>query len=575
MRRFALPVVLLAALGSTPAGAVDLSGRLGLLYDRAETWTPTTHALTPRLQLDGSAQASGPVVDLGSWRGALGYQRLRRTSPGSEDSTNALTYSGQLSLLDARTAPVSLSLSADRVATDSAVATGDVRITGTRLDSSYGGQLNLNSRVLPSLSVGGWLRDSTSDGFATARTTEATKLLDVAAAHSPGPYDVRLAYQGRWNAGSVDILDYTSQTLDLNASAQLGGGTDAFLTGRYHLRLPEILAGTNPRFEQNHMVAGVRLLTPSDRGRAQYAYDHLFFTSLLTGERERIRQSLSASREIVHSATWETVWPANLTLNQERANGLEDSAYGASTGPLLRWRGRAPNRELLAEAGPVLGVLKPTDASSRLGTGAHWRGYAAWTRMFRYSLAYNGDYGRNLDATRGWSLSQAVTGDVEGPLWAGRGSTALTVSATRMNADFFGANAARDVVLTSSLAWRRLSLRLDAGLRDGTSSAVGGVSGDALFIPSAFDSHSQFAALSATALLAPRLSATARTRYARISGPELPDQEEASLLGALQYAFGEVQLALEERYTAGGPSSFDRRINEVFVRVSRTFDARF
>lgn len=578
MRTFA-PAVLLLLAAPGPASAVDLSGRFGLLYDRLETTAPFARGTQDRLNLDGALQGSGALVEpeLGSWRGGVGYQRLRRTfsEKAADESASILTYSANLSLLDAVTAPASLSVSADRNVTDSTVPNGNVTITGTQTTSAYGAEMRLSPRSAPALSVGAWLRESETNGFAVAPTSETAKLLRVRAHHGTAPYDLGVTYEGRWNEGDVAIRDYTAHGVDVNTSANLGAGVDGFLTGRYYLRTPETVASNNPEFETNQVVTGVRMRGPNARTRVQYAYSHQFFSSPLTGELERLQQTASGWREISHSPSWESSWALDATINQDRRDGSEASAYGASFGPLARWFGRRPQRTVMLEAGPTIGVLKPADGGERLGSGGHARGRVEWARAVRTSLDYTGDYARNLRGMRGWSLHQAVTGGAEGTLASARSHASLTISTSRQHDAVFALDtASRDLLFRGSLAWRRLSILLEGGLRDGVTPAVG-VHGDGLFIPSAFDSHTQSAGISSTYFLTRSLSISGRGRYARLSGPEVATQEERSLHGIVEYALGQLQLSVEDRYTEGGSRGRGVQVNEVLVRLSRSFGARF
>jgi hypothetical protein len=57
-------------------------------------------------------------------------------------------------------------------------------------------------------------------------------------------------------------------------------------------------------------------------------------------------------------------------------------------------------------------------------------------------------------------------------------------------------------------------------------------------------------------------------------GPDVPKEREAAAEGMLTYAVGQLQLAIEDRYTVGGREGFVRRVNYLGVRLSRTFGGR-
>ena len=573
MRPLATAAGLALALSAAPAGAVDMTGRLGLYYDQLSLAQPTGSGTYPRLSLDGNVLALGSLSEYGSWRGGVGYEALRRTFSDASTADNGWTFTGGLTLLDDR-APVSVSLSADRVAVDSSQTSGDTRITGTRVDEVYGGQVNVHGGQAMSLAVGGWLMDHATDGFATPQTIERSRVIEVGAQHGPGPYDVRLDYQGRWNSGTNDFLDYDQQQLNLNATARLGDAADVFASGYSYLRRPTTLSATNPDYDSNYLLAGIRTRSESTRGLYTYSYTHQVFSSPATGDRERLLQNVSGLYEIHHSSSFETAWTVAGALGQERDRGLQDETYGGSLAPLARWLSRTDAQDLIGEVGPVLGVLKPMGGTAEPGYGAHWGGHAVWRGGSRIGLDYTGDWGRNLNATQGWILTQSATGDLLRQIHTARAHLALVVATSRVSGSFLGDAATRDVHLTANLDWRRAGLLVDTGLRDATSPAVTGTMGDGLFVPAAFDSHTQYVTVGGSFAFTPRVVARASANWTRLSGPELAPQQEYLLTGVLEYRLGQLTLALQENYSAGGPG-FDRRINEIMVRASRSFDTRY
>ncbi len=571
--------ILAAALSPAGAAAVDVTGRIGLLYERTESWMADQYTLLPRLRFDGSLAASGAVIEprYGTWRGDVRYEHLDQTYSQSDEDSDIVGYSALVSLFERPGTVLGLTAGAFRGVADSASSTGGARLTGRTLDEAYQARIRVG-RAAPVLTVGGSLRDSRNEGFARPDTTETTRMLDVGTQHGPGPYDLKLDYQGRWNEGSFEILNYASHGVNLHASSRVSSTADAYVTGRYFLRVPTALTSSNPRFEENAVTAGVRSTAGRARSTAQYSYGHLFFSAPGGEERERIRQTASAWSEIALTPAWAISPTADVTLTQDRIGVAEDSAWGASAGALVRWRRNDGRRDLWIEGGPRVGVVAPVDEDAELGGGGRLRTRASWiVGRGQLGADYSVDYERNLQATRGWGLRQVAQADASAFLAAGlRGRLGVSVSATRRHEDFLGDRASRDLLVAGSLDWRRLHLQLDAGLRDDVSPAIGtSLSGDGLLIPAEFDTHSRHAALSASTVVLRTVSLLVRGRFGQVSGPELPSEEEASLEGIVGYAVGQFQLSLEDRYTMAGRAGLDRRVNQFMVRLSRTFGRRF
>lgn len=295
--------------------------------------------------------------------------------------------------------------------------------------------------------------------------------------------------------------------------------------------------------------------------------------------RDAIGQGISAVGERILSPEWRGQASVELSLNQARLGLQEERSAGQTVGLMGRWSRTAAlgASEWAAELGPLFGLLEPAGGGTDFGYGLHGRG--RWGRQTigqRLGAEYAIEFADNLHGTPGWTLTQHVTGEAERELDRDtRVRASLTVAAARAHVDLFGSNATRDVLFTGTISRRRGQVGIEAGLRDGASSAVQMGGGDGLFIPAPFQSHSRYVGLNGGLGLTSHLNAFARVRYASLSAPEVPDQREASATGGFGYAYGQFLFTLEDRYIAGGTSNLDNRSNVIMIVASRALGARF
>lgn len=572
--------IALAASLPAPAAALDYSGLLSGWYDRYDTKTPGAGSTSsPMLQLDGNLSASDYVSapEVFHWDAGLGYQRVRRSYLAGSNLSSVLAYNLGGGLYDSPNSKLRLTGQASRYVLDSSSSSAATpQTTGTTTDNSYGLRLSLQDGIRPNVWLGGSYRDSENSGFSRATVTETTSQLNAGISQGSGALNYVVDYSGRWNDGSLDALDYRFHNVSLNATTTVADKVDAYANGHYLLRIPDTVAATNPRSESNYVALGTRFTSPDTLGRGQYTYNHQLLSAPGMEPRERIQQSIQGRLDRTHAPGWTGIYTTELSTTQDRLGGSEATAAGESVSGLLRRQMAASDErpELLIEAGPTLGLLEPAGGDVLFGYGAEARARATWFLLTsRLAADYRIAYRHNLNAVRGGSLEQALSGEFETRFTRElRSRTTLVASSGRQDIQIFGTSINRTATLTSTLDWRRHELGAELGIQDGLSGELGKtVVSDGLFLPASFDTRSRYARLFGSASITPHLRISAYTRYAALSGPEAPNQRQADLSGIISYGLGLFQLSVEDRYTAAGASNFGNRVNEFIVRISRTF----
>lgn len=569
----ALLAAAVAALAPRGAAAFDYAGQLGIGYDRTESWmgTPAQYSLVPRLQLNGDLAARGSVFDPGvvDWDGRVGYNDIRSTYGSASDKTTALTYGAHVGVLQTRSSRATLTADAFRSVTDYSRDAEAVRTTGTSVANGYGASALAAPPGLPSLTSRFTYRDVLNSGLGRPDTTELTRRLELGSRFGQPGLDTELNYALQWDEGSLVPSNYTSQEVSASATANPAQNLTAHLTANHYERLPTALGSLNPRYQNTGFDGYLTWQESASRVVGQYRYNHASATDPSLVLREQAANSLTTSYARRTSTEWEWVASASGSYSDNRVGPSQSYAAGQSVGLGANWVRRA----LGASFGGQLGALEPETGATQLAFGANASGRAAWNLPHQVlSASYTVNYATNLDARPGWSTSQTATATLSAnPAPFLSWSASVQASGARGGGGPFGATAQRSVLATGEVRYRRTATRLDLGATDAATGALSNPFSDGLFIPSGYNTRSRFAGLTMSVPLAVRLSLTGFTKYTILSGPGTPDQREALLGGSLRYALGYWTFSLDERYTVGGTTAFDRRINELFVRLSRSF----
>jgi hypothetical protein len=584
MRTHISAAVFAAAIGSIPltAVALDYYGVAGLAYDRLEGWqVGGEHAISPRLQLDGNMFAQGFVYSPSvlRWNGRLGYSSVRQTYLDTDDTMDGLNYQLALNLLDTPRSRGSLNASAGRSTVEHATEpAGGTRATGTTQQDYYQVGSTLRLPSWPGLNIGASRTDSTNSGFGRPDVKETTDQLNAFFSQGTGAYSVNASYEGRWNEGTLAPTNYVLHSVGVTGDAAMGDRVSVVLTDSYRQRIASTTDALNPTTEDNAFIASVRWRdhTNEKRGWCHYSYGHSLLEAPDLATRERFTHNLTATDARRYSRAWNGTTTLDLAFTRSRLGDVDEIGAGQTILATAEWQGRVGESYLLIEVGPKVGALEPEGGPVKMGYGAFGRTRWAIERPFsRYSIEYQIDTEANLHGLDGWSLRQSAQGEAATVLLSGlRARAHATGTGARQHLKLLGDFMSRQVVLGASLGWKRYGTGLEVGASDGPSlSLQDSFKGDGLFYPADFTTTSRYASLTATAAFS-RVTASAFTRYTRVSGAGVLMQQEASVAGVLTYRLGRFRLSLEERYTAGGARSFDNRSNLVLVRLSRVFGGR-
>ncbi|HEX9398995.1 MAG TPA: hypothetical protein VF912_02700 [Anaeromyxobacter sp.] len=577
--RIRLTTVLLAAslgLGAPAAtGALEYSGRLGMAYERSETWSGPEYSLVPRLRLAGSLEAQewwiGPgVID---WTGRIGYDETRTQYATANEKYNGLTYGSMLGFLNNSSSLAKLRLTASRSRSDYSLDSDAIRTTGSAVSDAYSVSGGVGVPGLPGLRSQFAYGDTLSAGLGRPETRTTTKDFALGMQSGQAGLDTNVDYRLQWGSGTLDPVNYTLQRVGLTSVLKPSEHVFAGISGSYFLRDPSVLGPSNPRLEHTIVNAVVGWSEQSSsRAWGQYTYQHATTTNTSLQVQEHMADTVSANFSQRTSPEWEWVESAAVSFGWNRAAAAQSSSGTSQTlGLTANWNKPAGGASLGVRAGGFEGE----GASPAFAYGANASGHASWQRPTRtFGLSYAATYEANVDAAPGWSTTQSVSADVRGGALGSVAWAASVLGSGSRSGGPLGASAQRSLSVQSSFTHERGTLLLAAGVSDAVTGSLSNPISDGLFIPAGFNTHSRYASASASVPIREQLSARASAKFAILSGPGTPDQREALLGAGLYYGIGYWTLTLDESYTTGGTSSFDHRVNLLFVRLSRSFGGR-
>ncbi len=580
MRSFARVgvAVALAALGvlaPAAAAAFDYTGRLGLGYDRIERFEPQ-YALVPRLRLDGFLEARGYVVDRGvvDWAGRVGYEDFSARYGDATNHTNALSYGFNLGLLQTPSARARLAGYASRSVADFSTEAAAVKSTGTSTTQAYGVNGDVVVPGVAPVSAGYSYRDTRNTGFGRESTWESWKTLDLGTQFGQPNLNSLVKYQMMWVDGSLPVSNFTSQQVSLSSAMTPADGIQGGLDASYLVREPNSLSGTNPRYESTNVNGSLGWgdSYAEASGTVRYQYIRSLATEPSLASREMAAHGLSATYIRRVAPEWRLMGSISGTISDRREGDLRASDLSQSVGLTAEYS--RPTMGL--SFGGRVGVVEPDVGDTALGYGASLGLYKSWQLPRQaFALNYTGSYTQNLGALGGWAASQSLYGDASGAFnsalsWNAR----LSLNAARSGGGTFGSNSTRAIVGYANLLYWRATFGLEAGTADALSGAVVNPVADALFIPAGFNTHSRYAAATASVPITDALSFWFLAKYTILSGPSTPDQRERLLNPSLRYVVGAWAFSIDDLYTQGGSIAFDHRVNELYVRASRTFGGR-
>jgi hypothetical protein len=573
-------VLVLSVLPAARALGVDVEGHLGLGYSRTDTYTDAAHLSEPTLMFDGGLGAYGYVVDPGvvDWSLGAGYTNQQSVYTQSTSRAEGLTYRGQLGLLEARGTKLSLGGSVARTRQDFSSESNAVTTTGTTITDGYEAHMRAGGWPnLPSLHSSFAWDTSLNHGFDRPDTRVSNHAFDVGVA--TGPFDVQVDYSLRWSDGTLEPVNFKSHQLRLSSHNQPSDKVDVHIDTGYFLREPDVFAPGNPRYEDTLLGAGVVwIVNPGDQLQANYRYTHNLVTDPGILAREALSNSINGSYRQRLSQEWLGTWGASATAAQTRLGTDQQQSTGESVDATGSWRHPVGSTTYGADLGARVGLLQPETGPGQGAYGGSAGVNVGWKSavLNEYMLAYTISYDRNLDAAAGWQTRQFASATVAGmlaPPFSAGGR--IEASAARGGGGIFGDSANRSILGQGSLGYRRLQTFLDLGITDAVTGALSNPMSDGLFLPPGYNTHARFASLGATFRLTPNIGLHGRGRWGIASGPTISEQREALYEAGVAAASGPWVFSLDERYTMGGSTGFDHRVNQIFLNVNRTFGTRY
>lgn len=568
--------LLAAALAAGPAAALDWTGRVGFLYGREDTWAPGGVRLDgPRTDLDLGLQLNGALFRPGvfDYSGGVDYRRLTNDFGSRSDDRDRLSYNLAARVFGDPRSALHLDLRARRSEEDHSSSSA---ADATSLHQTFSADLAYDDRVHPSFAVG-YTRDALDQDVPLVGNQERT--IDTLRARSKAgsaAFSYGLDYRGSWSDGTYVADRYTDHRVELNATAMAAPNVSVRLHDELLLRFPTTGDDFNPRQEFNAFTALVRVneREPSSHSLS-YSYGH-GLTVRPAGSVARNLHRVLYGWQAPLAPEWRIRLNTSASLNELLVDDETQQTAGETLAAQLFWRRGGEHGQLEVRGGPSVGLLHPEGEATRVGHGAAGgvqlsRPMGEFTGHATYSVAYRTD----LDAEQGWSVQQQALAGVDGRLGAGHARGQLSLTADRRGGGSLGGGASRGITGSAGYRWRGHDLSLQVGVADNTSGAVEGVSGDGLFIPAPYDSHSRHVSGFLSAALARHLRGNLSARYASSDFPDRPSLAQIDAAAGLELGYGALRIALEDRYSVTETSLGSTRINQVFVRLTRVFGSRY
>ncbi len=569
------------------SAAFDWTSRIGLLYDRSDSWTATTPRETvPRLDVDLSLDLRGDVVSptLLAWSGGVGYRYDTTDFNGTRASaSNALVYNANATLFGDRSSALTLAGSAAR---SNSRGESYFNTTGVadQVATSYGGTMDLKVSGLPRLSLGFSRMESEERLDSILNHERSMKLMTGGMSHGAGAFSYNATYTGEFSDGSWVADQYATHQVSVGAVSSLDPERDISVNDSYYRRIPSTGASGSFRSEINAFRAAYRGgLTPGQIGLLTYSDQRAVTVSGPLSE-ESLANSLNYQQDVrLPSPEYFLRGIADVSMTEQgRSDAGTLRSRGATLGAELWWRrfswtgvklepGRYGSRLYEIGGGPVVALLDTPGEPTQVGYGASAHATLAvpW-RNRQVAASYNVSYGANAFGQPGWTLSQTGNGTVSGPAGIGGYTAGLSLSGQRFSSPVLGAGASRSMAAHANYSWLRYSVGGHASLSEGILPGTSAFLGDGLFIPVGFDTRQTSVSVEGTASFG-SLTARAKGGYTDSVGPGQPSSSAYDAGGALSYRFAAFNVSVEDRITLYRQSGAEINRNEVFVRLSRTF----
>jgi hypothetical protein len=574
--RLAARIAAAAAVASLaePAAAIFWTGQVGVDYQRLDTETVSGNASNPRLDLNLNLDATGITPDVVSWSAGVGYRRLATSQDRVDAVRDDVTYQLRSSLFTHPRSAVSVDLSALR--SNQSDASEGVSATQYHV-TTYGGELRLNAIERPFLTAGYMFSGSTSENPLLGTVDRNVQTFAGSMGHGASSYTYRGSYRLNRSDGTFALDNYDDHRVDLLADARISDGAKLSLSDTYYLRAPRDETTPSPRSESNQLLASVRTFDATrDAQMLNYGYGRAVRTFAGSPDIERTAHTLGYVLDRgLPAPEFRLRGTVQLSYVDDRIGGVPQRTGGESLTVVSFWtRERGGSRTEL-HAGPTVALLHPGDGATRTGYGGTAGGYAnREVGAVQTFASYDISYASDVNAEAGWTLNQTAMGTASGRLALGTLRGSLQLTAQRRESPLFGGSAARAITLLTSYGWATHELSLQASVQDGADGSVQGAK-DGLFLPPGYDSRLRSAVFGATTAPWPFLTLRARARYGLTELPDRPSLDEKELFAAIEYVYGSLRIALEDRYVIAGTEVGQTRFNQVFVRAYRAFGTRY
>ncbi len=570
-----------AALLPGVAAAFDWTGTVGAEYWRTDDWAPgVPRATSPQLDLNLALEAAGFIANPGTvdYSGRFRYRWLDNSYANSASQRrDSLEYRLQSAFFADPRSPATASVFASHLEDDLSVSgtTGAQRSTTT----FYGATTELRVPDRPSLQLGYTYAGHDLSVPTVGPSHQNLQTVTAQAGSGTSAFNYNARYLGNFSDGTYATDNYQDHRVDASGQVNLAPKLDARIEDTYFLRKPTTDSAFNPRQDSNAFVAMLRY-TGDAIAYQQGTYTYGRASQQTPGQPDIAREQHQAAyslQEYLGDPEWRIRGTASATYVRNVIDTTETHSSGEDLTPLLVWHRDRPAWNLELRAGPSFGVLQPATGPAQFGHGAQ-AGVTSIRRWDRGSgnLTYDAGYRSDLGGEQGWSVRQQLTLGADQALGLGFLRGQLTASAERRDSSTFGQGANRSVSLNAGYRWSVYDLQLQGGLQDGLAGTItGSVSGDGLFLPAPYNSHTRYLVASAFGQVSRYLGVNGSVRLSSTDLPDRPRLDESEGRAAVVLSYGSLRLSLEDRYTLTDTDAGSSRSNQIWVRLYRTFGSRF
>lgn len=566
-----------AALLATaaPARAFDAGGSLGAGYSRRDD---SGVGVTDGWNFAGSLTLGGEVItDGGLNLNASGFygafSNTGRYVGGPTSDTKTWGATASAAAMTSTWHPASAFYS--RSVTDATTtleagpsATGTVTTTTT----------GVSATVMPvdAPRLGAQLTHTESSNRDTSGNlyTSGGNAISVNLGHgTPGGVDYDLTWTTGSQTGSLAASNFDSHQVLGHANVALTRDVSAGISVTYNLRVPTATDPTSPRVESDGLTTTVS--SPLGRSASNVAA-YSYAMNLLGAPGQPVQQQTAHTVSDNVSRQLDPHWLVGASVSASsatsRTGDATTSTTGEGVGGNVGWTATIHEYQLGASASGSIGAIQ-LPGQDALAWGAGAGGNAAHDLgPVQTSLGYAISYSDNVGAVEQSALTQSVA---LGAGWKPHPALSLNASAnvraSRIDSKLFGVSGNRSSQATLGASVGNAGLILNAGIAEGLAANLRSGTGDALFLPLAYNTTQRFAGATLTA----GAGSVSGSAYARILSNDYPDRphEYERIAGVTaRWTFGAWALMGDARVSSGAAGDALVRTSSSFtVQLSRGF----